>query len=226
MTDPTLPPIPQTATVWPPAPVHNAVPPSLFVSAEGVEITQSGRRLVVVNKFTRRFLLLESCVLSCSFLSPWITFWTSRFHRHVLSGLLPYVVWSYQIGYPIYSIALLILFGVWCLGYFYLSLSGIILDKSNKTIRANGKVNPLSKIEAVRITSGQPDVLGRNFVVRLVWNCGRPIPWWRMPLVKTEVNTTFLGALRQEANAEKIAEAVAEFTGVPVQHRTIAENSV
>ena len=220
MADPVPLPTPPLETIWPPAPMHNAVPPPLFVSAEGVEVTQSGGRLIGVNKFTRRFLVLESCVLSCSFLSPCFTFWTSRFHRHVLSGLLPYVLWSYRIGFPIYLLLFLILSGIWCFGCFYLSLGSIVLDKSGKTIRANGKTSPLGNLDAVRITQGQKDVLGRQFTVRLVWNGTKPIPWWRTTLVKTEANTSFLGLFRNQANAEKIAEAVAEFTGVSVQHRT------
>ena len=213
-------PTPPLEPVWPPAPLHGAVPPPLFVSAEGIEVTQSGNCLLVVNHFVRRVFIVQMCVFSLSFLSPFYTYWTSPFHHATWKAMLPAVLASYK-QMSLLELLMLFMCGmICCLSVFCLNLNGIVLDPANDTAKTNGRINPLSRIKAVRITRGQPDILRRQFIVSFVWNGDKPVPWWRAPLVKSAANTSFLGLFRLEANAEKVADAVAKFAAIPVQHWT------
>ncbi len=231
MPDPSPLPIPPPETIWPPAPLHNTVPPPLFVSAEGVEVTQSGGRLIAVNKLMKLGLVVELCVLSSSASSPWITFWTSPFHRHIFSAWLPYVLWSYRNNWPLSVFMLSLIVGVWYLFAFWFNAFGIVMDANSKIVKANGKLRPVNKIQAIRITCGQGNILGQRYTVKLIWNSCGTIPSWQKALVGQDASTSIartsiLGSFRQEANAEKIADAIAEFANVPIQHRTRAKNSV
>ena len=226
---------PPTGIVWPPAPLHVAVPPPLFMSAEGIKVTQSGGRLVVLNKLIRFVCAAQTCLMLLALLLmlsfPWIDQWVVPYHNIPRPALLPSMISSYQSGYIIYLEMLLEIIALWCLFVFYLSLGNVVLDQVNETVKANGKLRPISKIQAIRITCGQRNILGQRYTVKLIWNSCGTIPSWQKALVGQDASTTLartsiLGSFRQEANAEKIAGMIAEFAGASVQHRTSGKNSV
>ena len=84
-------PAPLTEAVWPPAPLRDE-PPPLLLRVEGMQLTRSGDRLVVINRSIRRGFFAEVCIVSISLFSPFISFVTLPTHRVTLPGLLPYVL--------------------------------------------------------------------------------------------------------------------------------------
>ena len=204
-----------TAAVWPPAPLRDE-PPPLLLRVEGMQLTRSGDRLVVINRSIRRGFFAEVCIVSTSLFSPWIIFWRSPFHH---AALLPYVLSGYRSGYGLYLFMLCLLAGVWCWFTFLFNLGGVTLDKRAATIKADGgRARPMSKIKAVHVKTTTPHPFrGRRYVVRLFWKGGRPAPDWKKHLTGEPANFSYLGSFRHEANADQVAGIVAAFIGVPVQ---------
>ena len=206
---------------WPPPPLRDE-PPPLFLRVEGMQLTRIGDRLVVLNLSTRRMFLVQVCVLASSSLSPWITFWTSPFHHATLPGLLPYVISAYRSGYGLYLFMLFPMGLFWCLWTFFANLGGARLDKRERTVKAGGRrERPMSRIKAVEIKPMPNTFLGRQYVLSLLWSSDDPTPRWQKALISTPGNKCFLGAFRQEANAERVAAMVAEFAEVSVRHEAI-----
>ena len=218
---------PLAESIWPPAPQHDAVSPPLFVSAEGVEVTQSGGRLSVVNHFMRRMFALQMCILSLSSLSPFYSYWTSPFHHATWRAMLPAVFATYK---QMYWLSLLML----CMAalFYWLftggsNLSGIVLNQRDSTAKAGGRTRPLSELDSVEMISRQPDIFRRRHTVRLQWSDEGPVlPWWQRALFSMGLKTSFVGVFRQEANAEKLVKAIAEFAGLSAEHRTFEGSSV
>ena len=214
MTESERDPTPLTAAVWPPAPLRDE-PPPLLLRVEGMQLTRSGDRLVVINRSIRRGFFAEVCIVSTSLFSPWISFWRNPFHH---AALLPYVLSGYRSGYGLYLFMLCLLAGVWCWFTFLFNLGGVTLDKRAATIKADGRrARPMSRIEAVHIKSGPNQLVGRQYTVRLLWSGGRPTPDWEAGLTGGPANSSFLGSFRHEANADQVAGIIAAFIGVPVQ---------
>ena len=210
--------------VWPPAPLRDE-PPPLFLRVEGMQLTRSGDRLVFLNMSIRRFFLAESCLLSCSLLLPWISFWTSPLYHATLPSLLFYLTSNHLLPWE----SLFILFVcalIWCLFTFFGNLRGATFDTAEQSVKAGGRrARPMSKIEAIQIKPMPNTFLGRRYVVSLLWSSDDPTPRWQKALTNTLGNKCFLGAFRQEANAEKVAAMVAEFAVVLVQ-QTASEKPV
>lgn len=214
-------PAPTTGNVWPPPPLGNAPTPLSF-HVEGMRITQSGARLVVVNKSIRRLFAAEVCLLTLSLpVSPWINYWTNPFHPATLPGLLPSVISCYRTSHNqiLFLFMLLVLAGVWrlltCVG----NLGGVTLDRTRGTLKAGCRwERPMSGIKAVLITETPNPTLGVQHVVSILWDGNRS--------ANTKAKSCFLGALRREDHAEKVAETIANFAGVPVRYQARAKNSV
>ena len=100
--------------VWPPAPLRDE-PPPLFLRSEGMQLTRSGDRLIVVNLLIRRSFLAQVCIVSTYSLSPFISFLRNPFHR---ATLLPYVLSSYRSHYELYLFALCVLAVAWSVSYY------------------------------------------------------------------------------------------------------------
>lgn len=128
-------PTPLTEAVWPPAPLRDE-PPPLLLRVEGMQLTRSGDRLVVINRSIRCGFFAEVCIVSTFLFSPWISFWRSPFHH---AALLPYVISVYRITYWLYLFMLCLLAGVWCWFTFLFNLGGVTLDKRAATIKADGR---------------------------------------------------------------------------------------
>lgn len=216
---------PAVKTIWPPAPLKDERAPLSF-RVEAIELTQSGGRLIVVNHFMRRMFALQMCIFSLSSLSPFYSYWTSPFHHATWNGMLPAVFATYQQAYLVY---LLILFAA-ALFYGTLvaggNLGGVVLNLQSGTAKAGGRTRLLSEIESVSVIAGQPDILRRRSTVQLQWSDEQNLLRWQKLLLSLGLKTSFVGILRQEANADRIAEAVAEFAGVLVHHQTFGQNSV
>jgi len=226
MNEPEQTPASRIEEIWPPAPLRDAKPTSAFLAVEGIEISQSGGRLVVVNKSVRRMIPVEVCLFTGFFSLPCFLYWFNPFHHPVQSRLLPYLISYYYHIFPVCLLMLVFIVCVWRAFYVDHSSGVVTLNKLDRTINANGREYSLSEVEAVRITLTQ-NAAGTSLRVALVWNGSNPVPPWpkALTLVMTEVNTTILGTLRHEENAKKVAAAIAEFVGVPVQHRTLGENN-
>ena len=226
MTDPVPLPTPPPETIWPPAPLRDEPPPSLFLRAEEMELTQSGHRLIVVNKLVRRAIPLEICLFTAFFLLPFFLYWINPFH-HVRPPLVPYVISSYREILPVYLIMFVFMVCAWRAFYVDSSLGVITLNKLDRIVKANSRDYSLSELEAVRVTQIWT-AAGLTVKISCVWSGSNPVPPWPKALtwVATEVNTSLLGTLRQKENADKLAAAIAEFAGVPVQQRIRGKNSV
>lgn len=212
---------PLTEGIWPPAPLRGELPP-LFLRLEGMQITQSRDRLVILNMSIRRLFLVEVCILSASLFSPMISFWTSPFHHATLPGLLPYMVSAYRLSHVSY-LMLLVLMGIfWCLFTYFGNLWGVTFDKYDRSVKAGGRgACPMSSIEAVFIKPIPNTLLGRQYTVNLQWGDDDPTPRWQKTLTTALGNRCPLGALRQEAHAEEVAALIAGFIGVPVHRETM-----
>jgi len=206
-----------TEGVWPPAPSRDE-PPPLFLRVEGMQLTRSGDRLIIVNRFSRRLFVFEVCILSASLLSPFISFLTSPFHRVTLPGLLPYVISGYRSNYGLHLFMLCVIAGFWCLFNSLCNLSGVTLDGRDATVKADGKrTRPMSGIKAIHIRMTPHPFQGRQHIVRLLWIGGKPVPKWQTDLTGVPDNSSFLVSFRHEANADQVAGIIAAFIGVPVQ---------
>ena len=213
-------PTPQIEGVWPPAPLRDD-PPPLFLGLEGMQLTRSWDRLIVVNLLVRRSFLAQVCIVSTYLLSPFISFLRYPFHR---ATLLPYVLSSYRSHYGLYLFALCVLAVAWSVSYHAFNLGAVILDGRDATVRADGRrARPMSRIRAVEIKPTPNALLGIQYAVSLLWSSDDPTPRWQKPLTSTPGNKCFLGALRQEAHAEEVAAIIARFIGVPVQRETMLE---
>lgn len=217
MTDPV--PTPPASTVWPPAPLGDEQAPLSF-QVDGIELTQSGGRLSVVNHFVRRVFIVQMCVFSLSLLSPFYSYWTSPFHHATWRAMLPAVMATYR---QTYWVELLVLF-VAVLFYWSLvvvgNLGGVALDQRTSTAKAGGRMRPLSELDSVEIVRRQPDIFRRCYTVQLQWSDGPVLLWWQKALLSLGPKTSFAGVFRQEADAENLARAIAEFANAPLQHRT------
>lgn len=218
MTDPKPLPLPPLEAAWPPGPLHDErVPLSLRV--EGIELNQSGGRLIVVNHFMRRMFALPMCLLSLSCLSPFYTYWTSPFHHATWQAMLPAVFRTYQQTYLVDLLMLLVaalFYGIYvAIG----NLNGVVLDQRNSTAKAGGRTRLLNELESVRVIAGQPDIFKRRYTVQLHWGDEQNLLWWQKLLLSMGTKASFLGVFGQEANADRLAAAIAEFAGVSVQHR-------
>ena len=211
-----------TEGIWPPAPLRDE-PPPLFLCVEGMQIARSGDCLVVLNKSIRRGFLVEICIFSTSFLSPWISFWRSPFYHATLPGLLPYVLSTYRLTYWVYLILLPALaLALWLFTAFG-NLWGVTLDRHAHSVKAGGRgACPMSGIEAVFIKPIPNTLLGRQYTVSLQWDDDDPTPRWQKTLTTAPGNRCPLGALRQEAHAEEVAALIAGFIGVPVRRETVS----
>lgn len=216
---------PAIETIWPPAPLHDERTPLAF-RVEGVELTQNGGRLVVVNHFMRWVFALLMCIFSLSALSPFYTYWTSPFHHATWRAMLPAVLATYR---QIYWVELLMLFVAALFYWIYVAgcnLIGVELNHQDSIAKAAGRTRSLSTLESVKVIAGQPDILGRRYTVRLMWDEEQDLLWWQKLLRSMEPKTSFLGVFRHEINADRLAKAIAEFAGIPVHHQTFGQNSV
>ena len=206
-------PTPLTAAVWPPAPLRDE-PPPLLLRVEGMQLTRSGDRLVVINRSIRRGFFAEVCIVSTSLFSPWISFWRNPFHH---AALLPYVLSGYRSGYGLYLFMLCFMAGLWSLFHYLFNLSGVTLDERDATVRADGRrARPTSKIKAVHIKIAVHPIQGRQYILRLLWD-DEPVSRWRKAWTTAPANSSFLGSFRHETNADQVAGIIAAFIGVPVQ---------
>ena len=206
-----------TEAVWPPAPLRDE-PPPLFLRVEGMQLTQSGGRLFVVNKSIRRAFILEVCIIGASLFSPWISFWTSPFHHATLPGLLPYVTSAYRSCYGLYLFMLFPLAVFWWMFTAFGNLQGVTLDRHDRWVKVGGRgACPMNRIEAVQIKPMSNALLGRRYTVSLQWGNDDPTARWQRELMSAPGNRCTLGALRHEANADQVAGIIAAFIGVPVQ---------
>lgn len=204
--------------VWPPEPWRDG-PPPLSLRVEGVQLTRTGDGLTVLNKPLRRLMLAEFCLLPAPLWTPWITFWTSPFHHATWPGLLPYVLSMYGVIYPVYLVLLSMMAGFWCLFLFQFSLGVVTLERRAGTIKSGGRqVRPMKAAEAVQIVRA-PSLLGVRHSVSLIWSGGDLTPRWKKALTNVRDNVCFLASFRQGANAEKVAEVISDFLGVPVRHQ-------
>ncbi len=214
-------PTPQTEGVWPPAPLRDD-PPPLFLRLEGMQLTRSGDRLVVLNLSIRRVFLFQVCILSLSLLSPVISFWTSPLHHATLPSLLAFVISDYRF---ICGMFLFMLFPValfWWVFTFFANMGGATLDRHDRSVKAGGRrARPVSRIKAIEIRPTPNALFGIQHVVSLQWGSEDPTRRWQKALIDTSGNKCFLGALRHEAHAEEVAALIAGFIGVPVQRETM-----
>jgi hypothetical protein len=211
-------PTPPLESMWPPAPLHDARTPLSF-RVEGVELTQSDGRLIVINHCLRRLVVLQTCLPQLFWWVPFFAYWIGPFHHPTWRAMLPVAIGICQKTY----IGDILLFFVVIVFYMIFvaagTLSGIVLNQRDGTAKANGRTRSLNALESVK-TIKQPGPFGRGYQVQLLWNNNQTLPRWKRVLFSMGPKTTFGGIFRQEANAEKVAEAVAEFAGVSVQHRT------
>ena len=226
MADPTpLPRLPPE-TVWPPAPLHIAVPPPLFVSAEGVEVTQNGDRLVVLNKpirfahvFLNYFLLLD--LLLIQFI-PWINYWLASpgIPRPILhSSIISYYhsgVWAFT------TVMLLLTFALsWLFPTLLFNRGVITMIHLDEIVKVGGRVRSFKQMTFVQINRMQSKATGQYYyVVEILWDEVTHKPFWYRVAMRIGTKSSILGRFREEGNAKKIAAIVAEFAGVLVQHRT------
>lgn len=215
-------PTPPNEGVWPPAPLRDD-PPPLFLRLEGMQLTRSGDRLVVLNRSIRRLFVAQVCfLLSTSLLSPCITFWTTPFHHATASGLLPYVISAYRSGYGVRLFTLFFIAMFWWTFTAFGNLWGVTLDRRDRSVKVCGRgVCPMSRIKAVLITPMPNAFFGIQHVVSLQWGSDDPTPRWQRALTSAPGNRCHLGALRQETHAEEVAAIIAGFIGVPVQRETM-----
>jgi hypothetical protein len=173
-----------------------------------------------------KFMILLSCLFiksSPPFTKslPPLSYWTSLFHHATWQTMLSAVLaanWQSDPG-ELCLLSLLAMF-YWLLvvvGDF----GGVVLDQQNGTARVAGRTRPLTNVEAVRVIAlgiaGKPGPGGRRYSVRLLWSDAQSISEWRKLLLGTEANSSFLGVFRHETDADKFANAVAEFAGTPVR---------
>ena len=210
-------PTPLNEGVWPPAPLRDD-PPPLFLRLEGMQLTRSWDRLIVVNLLARRAFLAEVCIVSTYSLSPFISFLRNPFHR---ATLLPYVLSSYRSHYELYLFALCVLALAWSVLHHAFNLGNVILDGRDATVRADGRgARPMSKIKAVHVKMTPYPFQGRRHIVRLFWKGGSPTPDWKKHLTGEPANFSYLGSFRHEANADQVAALIAGLIGVPVRRGT------
>lgn len=206
------------AAIWPPAPLHAALTPPLFVSAEGVEVTESSDCLFIVNKIIRQALLSEICIFAASFAFPVVIFSVPLFRHSLQVHRLVYFYLT-LVGFD-YLILLFFMVIVWCIFNFRCSLGRVILDRNAGTVRVNGRLRSISSVQAVQIRNVSRTYFGRGLLLELIWKEDKDTPRRRKALGIKNPKTSFFGRVRHKENAEKIAAMVAEFAGVSVQHRT------
>jgi hypothetical protein len=219
MADPQQEVTPPVESIWPPTPHRDPEPLALFVSGEGVELIQAGGRLIVVNHFMRRVFALQMCILSLSSLSPFYSYWTSPFHHATWRAMLPAVFRTYQNTFWVYLLMLFLAALLYWVLVVSGNLSGIVLDPRSGTAKAAEISHSLSELKSVEIIRRQPDILGRRYTVQLQWSDNQVLPKWQRALLSLGQKTSFVGLFRQEANADRLAKAVAEFARIPLQHR-------
>jgi hypothetical protein len=230
MTDREQTPTSPTGTVWPLAPLHAAIPLPLFVSAEGIEITQSGGRLTVVHNLIRFLCAAETCLMLLALLLmlsfPWIDHWVGSYHNIPRPALLPSLISSYQSGFWVFAIVLLYFVSLWSFFTLFFNRGVVTMNHVTKTVKAGGRVRSFDQMAFVQINKMQPDALRVRYAVEILWKEDTQKPLWYRAVMWIGTKSSPLGAFKQEANAEKIAAAVAEFANVPVEHRTSGKNSV
>ena len=223
---------PADEAALPPAPAHSN-PASCSFRADGIRLTQDEGRLIVVNYFGHRIVIGTKCMilLSCLFIKssppftkslPPLSYWTSLFHHATWQKMLSAVLaanWHSDPG----ELCLLSFFAM--LYWFLVVLGdfgGVVLDQRNSTVKAAGRTSPLTKVEAVRVIAlgiaGKPGPGGRRYSVRLLWGDAQSLSDWRKLLLGTEARSSFLGVFQRETDADKFANVVAEFAGIPVRH--------
>ena len=183
--------------------------------------------MIIVNHLMRRMFALQMCILSLSSLSPFYSYWTSPFHHATWRAMLPAVFRTYQELCWFYLLMLfmaaLIYWSLVVVG----NLGGVVLDQRTSTAKADGRTRPLESLESVEIiVRGQPDIFRRRYTAQLQWNDDQVLPRWQKALFSLGPKTSFIGVFRQEENAKKLVEAIAEFAGLSAEHRTFEENSV
>ena len=180
----------------------------------------------MLNKSIRRSMLYEICVFAISFALPIVVFCVPLV-RHALQAHLSVDFYIYLVSFDYLGLLFLMAI-VWCLFNFYLSLGSVLLNKTTGTVRANGSLHPISAIQAIQVKHVSKRPFATRFLLQLIWKEDNAIPQtphWKKVLRKMKAKT-ILGEFRQEANAEKVAEAISEFAGVMVQHQTTGKNSV
>ncbi len=189
---------------------------SFSFRAEGILLTQSRGRLVVVNYFTRRLIiwsaimLLSTIPLNKYFVDgfPPLSHWTRLFHhvtwQAVLSAVLP-APWESSAADLIVPLIFVMLYWLLVTGS---EFNGVALSRRNGKVKVRGTTRLLTDVEAVRVVAtrfmGKPDPSGRVWRVELLWS-------------KTP-EESLLGYFPFEADADRVAEAVAEFAGIPVRY--------
>lgn len=204
---------------------------SFSFRAEGILLAQSRGRLIVVNYFNRRMLvwlmtmLLSTIPLNSYFVSgfPPLSYWTNLFHHANWQTMLSAVSAAHRQlnGAELFvPLILAMLYWLAVLG----GLNGVVLDRRNSTAKAAGRTRPLTSLDAVRVVAtrlaGQPGPSGRRWGVRLLWS-DEHSPLGRQELLPyKDSETSFLGYFPLETDADRFANAIAEFAGVPVHHQT------
>lgn len=174
----------------------------------------------MVNHFMRRAFIVSALSLTLAFLSPFYSYWTSPFHHATWRAMLPAVSATYKQTSLLWLLMLFILALSYWMYIVNCNLSGIKLNQQNSTARAGGRTRPLGYLESVESIKRQPDILGRRYTVQLQWDDNFVLIWWQKVLFSIGPKTSFVGVFRQEASADRVAAAMAEFATVPVQHRT------
>ncbi|MGI4787552.1 MAG: hypothetical protein ACRYFS_01735 [Janthinobacterium lividum] len=186
--------------------------------------------MTVVNTLIRFVYVAQTCLMLFALLLmlsfPWIDNWVVPYHNIPRTALLPSVISSYQSGFWIFALVLLISILYW--SFFTLGFNrGIVtMNHTNETVKANGRVRSFEHMMCVQIHNLQVNAPRLQYVVEILWKEDPHKPYWYKAVMRIGAKSSILGKFMQEVNAEKIAAAVAEFTGVPVQHRTTAKNSV
>lgn len=205
---------------------------SFSFRAEGFKLTQSEGRLIVVNYFGHRIVVGMKCMILLSSLFikssppftkslPPLSYWTNLFHHATWQTMLSAVLAAYWQPDP----GELCLLSLLAMFYWLLVVAGdfggLALDQRNSTVTAAGKTCPLTEVEAVRVITlgiaGKPGPSGRRYSVRLLWGDAHGLSEWKKLLLGTEAKSSFLGVFRHETDADKFANAVAEFANIPVR---------
>lgn len=220
---------PAIKTTPPPAPLHSNRA-SFSFRVEGIRLTQSRGRLVVVNYVQRGLFIWSKCLVLLVFplfapLPP-LSYWANLFHHATWQTLLSAVS---AINWQPNSIGLL-MFSLIAMLYWVLVTSndfhGFILDRRSNTVKAAGRTRPLTDIKAVEVITarikGRPDPC-RGWIVRLVWSVEQEPSWWQLRERNKSLKTSALAIFlypKDVTDIEKLAQAVAEFAKVPLQHQT------
>ena len=170
----------------------------------------------MLNKLIRWLILLEICLFTISLAPSLILFWVEPFHHSILLHLSVYAA---LVGLICFFMLLGMTFA-WCIFNLYLSLGAVVLNKTVGTVRANGRLRPIGALEAILVKHGPKRRFATGFSLQLIWKedeISTQMPRWKRVVRRIGAKSSVLGTFRREENADKMAEAVAEFAGIPVR---------